>query len=70
VKPPPEVTLTISVVGQSEAGKGGEGGVPHVTNKEFVAAVFQILPDGATAAVCTKAGSPDVSFPVKWTTEK
>lgn len=43
-----------------KAGKGGEGGVPQVTNAEFVAAVFSKLPEGAFAAVCSKAGDPCV----------
>ena len=44
----------------SKAGKGGEGGGPQVTNAEFIAAVFPQLPEGAFAAVCSKAGDPDV----------
>src|SRR3954449_7339414 len=42
-----------------EAGKGGEGGDPKVTNAEFVAAVFTDLPEGAFAAVCSKPGNPN-----------
>ena len=42
-----------------EAGKGGKGGVFSVTNAEFLAAVFQSLPEGAFAAVCSKSGDPD-----------
>jgi RepB DNA-primase from phage plasmid len=41
-----------------EAGKGGEAGVPEVTNAEFVAAIFRDVPDGAQVAVCSKAGDP------------
>ena len=41
-----------------EAGKGGEGGVFQVTNAEFIAAVFTDLPEGASAAVCSKPGNP------------
>ena len=40
-------------------GKGGEGGVGDVTNAEFVSTIFQQAPEGAFAAVCTKAGDPD-----------
>ena len=52
--------LTVSETEPDEAGKGGEGGVLMMTNAEFVAAVFTQLPEGAFAAVCTKAGDPDV----------
>ncbi len=44
-----------------EAGKGGEGGDFQAANAEFIAAVFQHLPDGAYAAVCSKRGDPIVS---------
>lgn len=50
--------LTVSNTGLYEGGKGGEGGVFRVTNAEFVAAVFQAIPEGAFAAVCSKAGDP------------
>jgi hypothetical protein len=40
------------------AGKGGEGGVYQITNAEFIAAVFPILPQGAFAAACSKNGDP------------
>lgn len=50
--------LTLSPADQGEAGKGGEGGDPQVTNAEFVAAVFPKTPEGAFAAVCTKPGDP------------
>ena len=43
-----------------EAGKGGEGGDFQVTNADFVAAVFPLLPEGAFAAVCSKSGDPGV----------
>ncbi len=43
-----------------EAGKGGEGGVSMMTNGDFVAAVFPSVPEGAFAAVCSKAGDPDI----------
>jgi RepB DNA-primase from phage plasmid len=42
-----------------EAGKGGEGGAFQITNAEFIAAVFTDLPDGASAAICSKPGNPD-----------
>lgn len=40
----------------AEAGKGGKGG--GVANTDFVAAVFRDVPEGASAAACTKAGDP------------
>ena len=43
-----------------EAGKGGEGGVFRITNAEFIAAVFTDLPEGASAAVCSKPGNPNL----------
>lgn len=52
--------LTVSGIEPDEAGKGGEGGDFQVTNADFVAAVFLQLPDGAFAAVCSKAGDPGV----------
>lgn len=54
----PAATPTISIPGPDEAGEGGEGGDLQVTNAAFVAAVFQQLPEGAFAAVCSKAGDP------------
>jgi len=39
-------------------GKGGEGGSSQITNAEFIDAVFQYIPEGAFAAVCTKSGDP------------
>jgi hypothetical protein len=41
-----------------EAGKGGEGGGFQLTNADFIAAVFPLLPEGAFAAVCSKSGDP------------
>lgn len=49
---------TTYATGPAEAGKGGESGVSQVSNAEFVAAVFPTLPEGAYAAVCSKAGDP------------
>jgi len=43
-----------------ESGKGGEGGVFQITNADFVAAVFPILPEGAFAAACSKSGDPSL----------
>ena len=51
-------TLTVLPSEHMEAGKGGEGGVFRITNAEFIAAVFADLPEGASAAVCTKPGNP------------
>ncbi len=50
--------LTDFSVESQEAGKGGEGGDFQITNADFVAAVFPVLPDGAFAAVCSKSGDP------------
>jgi hypothetical protein len=52
--------LTVSDTEPDEAGKGGEGGVFMLTNAEFVTAVFPQLPEGAFAAVCSKASDPGV----------
>ncbi|MDP3498155.1 MAG: DNA-primase RepB domain-containing protein [Candidatus Nitrotoga sp.] len=52
--------LTVSETEPDEAGKGGEGGVFMMTNAEFIAAVFTSVPEGAFAAVCSKAGDPGV----------
>ena len=50
--------LTDSAIGPLEAGKGGEGGVSQISNADFVAAVFPLLPEGAFAAACAKSGDP------------
>ena len=50
--------LTVLETEPGDAGKGGR--FSTVTNAEFVAAVFPQLPDGAFAAVCSKAGDPGV----------
>lgn len=49
---------TVSPSSPAEAGKRGEGGGRQITNAEFFAAVFPSLPDGAFAAVASKAGDP------------
>jgi RepB DNA-primase from phage plasmid len=54
---PPSAT-TVSPAEPVEAGKGGERGDFHLTNAEFIAAVFPRLPQGAFAAVCSKGGDP------------
>ena len=41
-----------------KGGKDGKGGIPQITNVEFIDAVFQHIPEGAFAAVCTKSGDP------------
>ena len=53
----PLETLTVIATEAVQAGKGGKGGF-QVTNPEFIAAVFQGLPEGAFAAVCSKVGDP------------
>lgn len=35
-----------------------ESGVTHVTNPEFIAAIFHTVPAGASPAVCSKLGDP------------
>ena len=42
--------LTDSATEPVEAGKAGEGGVFSISNADFVAAVFPLLPEGAFAA--------------------
>ena len=63
-------TVTVFQVEPLEAGKGGKGGAPRdtsplghnfqITNADFVAAVFPILPEGAFAAICSKSGDPGI----------
>nr|VFJ66497.1 MAG: hypothetical protein BECKDK2373B_GA0170837_117015 [Candidatus Kentron sp. DK] len=50
--------LTVSPTEPVEGGKGGKGGDFQITNADFVAAVFPIVPDGAFVAVCSKSGDP------------
>jgi hypothetical protein len=58
--PPP----TFSPTRPDDAGEGGEGGVidaaavPNITNAELVAALITGMPEGASAAVCSKRGNP------------
>ncbi len=72
LSPPPhenyaggEATLTLSpvpevfVAGPPEAGKGGEGGIFQVSNADFVAAIFSAVPQGVSAAICSKSGDPN-----------
>lgn len=51
---------TVSPIEPMESGKGGKGGEFQITNAEFIAAVFPCLPEGASAAVCSKRGNPDL----------
>ena len=53
-------TPTVLPSGPVEAGKGGEGGVFQIPNAEFIAAVLTDLPEGASAAVCSKPGNPNL----------
>ncbi|MGM4875785.1 hypothetical protein AB7645_31670 [Bradyrhizobium sp. 956_D2_N1_5] len=53
-------TRTVLPSEHMEAGKGGEGGDLHITNAEFVAAVFTDLPEGGSAVVCSKPGNPNL----------
>ena len=49
---------TVSTTEPSKAGKGGKGGDTQITDAEFIENVFLKLPEGAFAAVCSKAGDP------------
>ncbi len=53
--------LTVSDIEPEVTGKGGEGGVSMMTNAAFVAVVFPSVPEGASVAVCSKAGNPCVN---------
>ena len=52
--------LTVFDTELDKAGKGGKGGDFQITNSEFLTAVFPTLPEGAFAAVCSKADDPGV----------
>jgi hypothetical protein len=54
----PPAKLTVSPNEQEDRGKGGEGGVLHITNAEFIEAVFPHISEGAFTAACTKSGDP------------
>jgi hypothetical protein len=56
----PTGPLTVLPTEPVEAGEGGKGGDLQITNSKFIAAVFSHLPEGAFAAVCSKAGNPDL----------
>ncbi len=58
--------LTVLTDGPAEAGKGGKGGDIRITNAEFIAAVILGTPEGAHAAIASKAGDPATGgwFPV------
>jgi hypothetical protein len=53
-------SVTDSPIEPVDGGKGVKGGVFHITNADFVAAVFPLLPEGAFAAACSKTGDPGV----------
>ncbi|SEN73864.1 RepB DNA-primase [Nitrosospira multiformis] len=50
--------LTVFASDPGKGGKGGKGGEFPITNTEFIASVFQQIPPGAFAAVCSKPGDP------------
>ena len=52
--------MTELISSRNKACNGGDGGDFMMTNAEFIAAVFPALPEGAFAAVCSKAGDPSV----------
>lgn len=58
MKSDPLLTPAVSPAGPGEAGEGGKGGGLQVSNAEFIAAVFPSVPEGASAAVCSKSGDP------------
>ena len=53
-----DLEVTTSSAGKVEVGVAGEGGRLEVSNAEFVAATFPVLPQAAFAAVCAKGGDP------------
>ena len=55
-----EPQLTVLQTEPPEAGKGGKGGEIQITNAEFISAVLDYLPKGASAAVCHKSNDPSV----------
>ena len=50
--------LQVDQIGLGKGGKGGKGGVYQITNAEFIAAAFPIIPQGAFVAACSKYGDP------------
>ena len=59
IKPPPPPPPPFPRTVPTEAGNPGEpGDFSCVTNADFIAAVFHQVPEGASAAVCTKSGDP------------
>ncbi len=53
-----DLSLTVLPTDHTHAGRGGEGGDLQISNADFVDMVFQRIPEGAFAAVCTKIGDP------------
>ena len=51
--------MTVSPNALEEPGKGGKGGVLHVTNADFIAAAYPLVREGAFVAVCSKGGDPN-----------
>jgi hypothetical protein len=51
--------MTVSTTDHYKYGEGGKGGF-LIRNAEFIAAVFSKLPEGASAAVCSKPRNPSV----------
>ncbi|MFZ3173389.1 MAG: hypothetical protein WA146_00715 [Thiobacillus sp.] len=58
MKSDPLLTPAVPPAEPGEAGEGGEGGDLQISNAEFITAVFPIVPEGASAAVCSKSGDP------------
>ena len=48
--------LQVDQIGLGKGGKGGKGGRLQITNADFIAAVFPVLPEGAFAGVCRGLG--------------
>ena len=55
----PRTGMTVSPNALEEPGKGGKGGVLHVTNADFIAAAYPLVREGAFVAVCSKGGDPN-----------
>ena len=55
-----DATLRSCLIHPPKAGEAGEAGEVHISNAEFIAAVFPVVPEGASVAVCAKSGDPSI----------